>query len=127
MIKILITLIILIVPGGIPLLIAWFFIYPKHRRLIMDKLKEKSTLETIRGQREGSDENIVHEINRFTDELKRIDDTRIAAVDSAYDYVSRKWEDRAVAFGPAAIVVSFGLGAAATAVLWWSTTTMVLK
>lgn len=127
MIKILITLIILIVPGGIPLLIAWFFIYPKHRRLIMDKLKEKSTLETIRGQREGSDEKLVKEMNRFTDELKRIDDTRIAAVDSAYDYVIKKWEDRAAAFGPAAIVLAFAFGAAVTAVLWYTTTVIKVQ
>lgn len=83
-------------------------------------------LEKIKGKSTKEDMDIVRDIHKKTEELKRIDDTRIAAVDSAYEYVNNKYIERAVAFGSASIIIAFGFGVAVTTVLWYIITNFMV-
>lgn len=47
-----------------------------------------------------------------------LDNSRVEGVDKAFSYLETKLGEKAVSWAPAAVVVSFGLGAAVVVVLW---------
>jgi len=125
---VIIGLIVLMIPGGMPLLILWGILFPRQRQemlTIIFKLKGdifmavESGLDKIKkgrilqGRITQQDKEYIQKVD-----IGDLDNSRVKGVDKAFSYLEMKLGEKAVSWAPAAVVVSFGLGAAVVAILW---------
>jgi len=120
-----IGLIVLMIPGGMPLLILWGIVFPRQRQemlTIIFKLKGDIFMAVADSFKKG---RIL--VGKSTEQDKEyaqkvdvgdLDNSRVEGVDKAFSYLETKLGEKAVSWAPAAVVVSFGLGAAVVVVLW---------
>jgi hypothetical protein len=111
-------LIIIILPGGLTLMVIWSIIFPRHRKLIFNFIKNTKgeltmSMHRIIGKRTADDHKYVAKLD-----LSSIDSTRIASADKAFAYVEAKHNEHMTTFTPAMMVACFGIGAALIATLW---------
>lgn len=108
---------ILILPGGLTLMVIWSIIFPRHRKLIFNFIKQikgdAMSMVKIIGKRTDEDHKYVAKLD-----LTEIDKTRINSANKAFEYVESKHQERMTTFTPALMVGCFGIGAALIATLW---------
>lgn len=108
---------IIILPGGLTLMVIWSIIFPRHRKVILNFIKQikgdAMSMVKIIGKRTDDDQKYVSRVD-----VSVIDKTRIDSANKAFAYVEAKHQERMTTFTPALLVACFGIGAALITTLW---------
>jgi UPF0716 family protein affecting phage T7 exclusion len=113
-----ISVIIMVIPGLFTAMLIWIFIYPKHRKLIIQKFKGGHMIQKVIGKINKFDSRFAEPVS-YADLVQLDHKDRI---NKAFAYLDRQYEERVTSQRPMAIVMAFAFGAITVAAFWFVVT-----